>query len=72
MIFETYVTSCEYNMLEYGFVFKASEENDNALFDMVLGRIKESEECTEIIERAFEENEKYARAVCEADAPKKV
>jgi hypothetical protein len=70
MIFETYVTSCEYNTLEYGFTFKANAETDISLFDMVLGRVKESNECSQIIEHAFERNEKYARAVCMVDERK--
>jgi hypothetical protein len=69
MIFETYVTGCERNMLEYGFTFKADEETEDTIFDMVLGRIKASAaDCSEIIERAFQENQIYAHAVCAAAA----
>jgi hypothetical protein len=66
MIFETYTCSLASGFIEYGFTFKASAETDDMLFDLVLGALKPCADLGDILEKAWEENEKYARAVCEA------
>lgn len=72
MIFETYTCSLASGLIEYGFTFKASAETEDTLFDMVLGALKPCADMNAFIERAWADNEKYARAVCAADAGEKV
>jgi uncharacterized protein (UPF0128 family) len=54
-------------MIEYGFTFKENEETEDTIFDLVLGKIKGTDaDFTAKVEKAWADNEKYARAVCEA------
>lgn len=72
MIFETYICSLATGFIEYGFTFKESAETDDTVFDLVLGASKPCADLDAILEKAWRENEHYARAICEADTGKKV
>ena len=65
MIFETYICSKSNQMIEFGLTFKASNEVEDSLFDVVLGEAKPT---SLDIEKKLVEGSWVGRAICMAMA----